>query len=292
MIVERPTYDRPRAIMHAEGREFSAVGIDAEGLDLDELEQVCSEGSPPALLYTIPTFQNPSGVTLSEERRRVLASFARERSLPVLEDDPVRPRPLRGRAAAEPVRARGRGASSCTAPRSRRRSRRGCASATRSSLRSWRRSSCRWRPRRTSRPRSRRRRRCTSSCAEGCSRRTSSGSAASCASGATRCSRLSRASSAGGRRWSRPEGGYFLWLELPEDVDAAELLERSSEAGVTFVPGADFGGAANTARLAFSYVSPDEIDEGVRLLGAATGGVAGGGRAGIAARRRGARSRG
>ena len=72
----------------------------------------------------------------------------------------------------------------------------------------------------------------------------------------------------GGRAtWSRPEGGYFLWLELPEEVDAAELLERSSEAGVTFVPGADFGGAANTARLAFSYVSPDEIEEGVRLLG-------------------------
>jgi DNA-binding transcriptional MocR family regulator len=67
--------------------------------------------------------------------------------------------------------------------------------------------------------------------------------------------------------WSHPEGGYFLWLELPVDVDAAELLERSSEAGVTFVPGADFGGAANTARLAFSYVSPGEIAEGVRLLG-------------------------
>ena len=61
-----------------------------------------------AFLYTIPTFQNPSGRTLSVERRRRLAELARERELLVLEDDPVRPRPLRRRAAAERVRARGR----------------------------------------------------------------------------------------------------------------------------------------------------------------------------------------
>jgi 2-aminoadipate transaminase len=46
------------------------------------------------------------------------------------------------------------------------------------------------------------------------------------------------------------------------------LLERATASGVTFVPGADFGGAPNTARLAFSFVSPDEIREGVRRLAA------------------------
>jgi DNA-binding transcriptional MocR family regulator len=71
----------------------------------------------------------------------------------------------------------------------------------------------------------------------------------------------------GGRaRWSRPEGGYFLWLELPEGTDSTELLGRASEAGVTFVPGADFGGGSGSARLAFSYASPAEIDEGVSRL--------------------------
>ena len=69
-------------------------------------------------------------------------------------------------------------------------------------------------------------------------------------------------------RWSRPQGGYFIWLELPGGGDAAKLLERAASAGVTFVPGADFGGAPNTARLAFSFVSPDEIREGVRRLAA------------------------
>jgi len=67
-------------------------------------------------------------------------------------------------------------------------------------------------------------------------------------------------------RWSRPEGGYFLWLELPESLDAGELLARATETGVTFVPGVDFGGPPNSARLAFSFASPAEIEEGVKRL--------------------------
>jgi DNA-binding transcriptional MocR family regulator len=66
--------------------------------------------------------------------------------------------------------------------------------------------------------------------------------------------------------WNLPEGGYFLWLELPEHVDGSELLPRAAEAGVRFVPGADFGGTPSSARLAFSFVSIAEIDEGVRRL--------------------------
>src|SRR5439155_23870225 len=62
--------------------------------------------------------------------------------------------------------------------------------------------------------------------------------------------------------WSRPQGGYFVWLDLP-GADATELLGRSSEAGVTFVPGTDFGGTSSSARLAYSFVSPDEIRAGV-----------------------------
>ena len=73
--------------------------------------------------------------------------------------------------------------------------------------------------------------------------------------------------------WSRPGGGYFVWLDLADDVDAAELLERAGAAGVTFVKGADFfpGGAGgrSSARLAYSFVSPTEIDEGVERLAAA-----------------------
>jgi DNA-binding transcriptional MocR family regulator len=67
-------------------------------------------------------------------------------------------------------------------------------------------------------------------------------------------------------RWSRPEGGYFLWLDLPDGVDGGELLSRAESTGVTFVKGTDFGGPSNSARLAFSFASPAEIDEGVARL--------------------------
>jgi len=70
--------------------------------------------------------------------------------------------------------------------------------------------------------------------------------------------------------WSFPEGGYFLWVDLPEAEDAAVLLRRSTEAGVTFVKGADFfpnGGGESSLRLAFSYETPERIIEGIALLG-------------------------
>jgi DNA-binding transcriptional MocR family regulator len=70
-----------------------------------------------------------------------------------------------------------------------------------------------------------------------------------------------------GAAWSHPNGGYFVWLELPEGTDAAEVMKRAD--GVTAVLGTDFGGAPNTLRLAYSYVSTDEIDEGVARLAAA-----------------------
>ncbi len=69
--------------------------------------------------------------------------------------------------------------------------------------------------------------------------------------------------------WTRPEGGYFLWLELPPALDAAALNERARAAGVAFVPGAGFfhgDRGRHTARLSFSYPSVDEIRTGaVRL---------------------------
>jgi DNA-binding transcriptional MocR family regulator len=68
-------------------------------------------------------------------------------------------------------------------------------------------------------------------------------------------------------RWSRPQGGYFTWLELPDGTDASEVIRRAD--GVTAVPGTDFGGPPNTLRLAYSFVSPEEIETGVERLAAA-----------------------
>ena len=73
-----------------------------------------------------------------------------------------------------------------------------------------------------------------------------------------------------GTRWTRPAGGLFVWLDLPEGVDGTRLLERAiNEVNVAFVPGAAFHAdrsGANTCRLSFSMVGPDTIDEGIRRL--------------------------
>ena len=73
-----------------------------------------------------------------------------------------------------------------------------------------------------------------------------------------------------GARWNRPEGGYFLWLDLPVGVNARALLHAAERIGVTFVAGPDFypwaGGGRSSARLAYSYASPAQLAEGVRRL--------------------------
>jgi 2-aminoadipate transaminase len=265
VLVERPTYDRPRKILAATGIDFGEVAVDEQGLDVDALEREL-DAAPAAFVYTIPTFQNPTGSTLSPERRRQLAELVRERGLPLLEDDPyglvrfegetlpsvfeldggervlysssfsktVAPGLRVGYAILPPelaARLEDLVASTYITP----------ALLSQATVYEF-------------------------------LRRGSFEPNLERVSGLLRARRdamleaLERELS-GGARWNRPEGGYFLWLDLPEDVDASELLRRATEAGVTFVPGVDFGGPPNSVRLAFSYVSPQEIEEGVRRLG-------------------------
>ena len=70
-------------------------------------------------------------------------------------------------------------------------------------------------------------------------------------------------------KWTRPKGGLFLWLELPEGTDAAELREKAFEAGVGYTAGTLFspdGKHRNCLRLCFGYMPPEDIKEGVRVL--------------------------
>src|SRR4051812_25776961 len=88
VLVESPTYDRPLKLLAARGVDVTTIAMDDEGLELDALAEALADGPKPAFLYTIPTFQNPSGRTLSTERRRGLVELAREHDLLILEDDP------------------------------------------------------------------------------------------------------------------------------------------------------------------------------------------------------------
>ena len=70
--------------------------------------------------------------------------------------------------------------------------------------------------------------------------------------------------------WTRPQGGLFLWVTLPEGLDAAELLKDALAHKVAYVPGAAFhpdGGGHNTLRLNFSFCDPKRIETGIRRLG-------------------------
>jgi len=68
-------------------------------------------------------------------------------------------------------------------------------------------------------------------------------------------------------KWSRPEGGFFIWLELPGLPDGRAVLERAQ--GVTAVPGTAFGAMSSFLRLSYSFAPPDEIDAGIQRLAAA-----------------------
>jgi 2-aminoadipate transaminase len=266
VLVESPTYDRPLKILAARGVEITAVPMDDEGLDLDALEQALADGPQPSFLYTIPTFQNPSGRTLAAERRKRLVELARERSLLVLEDDPYGLVRFGGEApptlfeldGGEHVAysssfsktiAPGLRVGYFILPRTLEAELEAIAVSTyitpvligQATVYEFVRGGL-------FEPNLER-------------VRTLLGTRRDAMLEA-----LEQDFASG--RWSKPEGGYFVWLELAESVDASELLERAEDAGVTFVKGTDFGGAPNTARLAFSYVSPDEIREGVRRLAA------------------------
>ncbi|MDP8968589.1 MAG: aminotransferase class I/II-fold pyridoxal phosphate-dependent enzyme, partial [Actinomycetota bacterium] len=78
-------------------------------------------------------------------------------------------------------------------------------------------------------------------------------------------------------RYQLPEGGYFMWVELPEGTDVSALLAAAAERGVQFVKGSDFllEGGENTLRLAYSGVTNDRIGEGVKRLAEAYRSLAG-----------------
>ncbi len=267
VLVEAPTYDRPLRILAEAGAEVAAVPQDEEGLDLDALEAMLDPRD--AVLYTIPTFQNPSGRTLSAERRERLAALARERGLLLFEDDPYGLIRFEGDAPPSLFELmEGEGViysssfSKTVAPGVRvgyyvlppelAASVEVMATSTyitpvllsQATVHEFLR-------RGAFEPNLERVR------------------------GLLRLRRDAMLAALerelGGRAgWSRPEGGYFLWLDL--GVETADLLERSTSAGVTFVKGADFflpgAGGGRSARLAFSFPSPDEIAEGVARLAA------------------------
>ncbi|MBA2521715.1 MAG: PLP-dependent aminotransferase family protein, partial [Solirubrobacterales bacterium] len=92
VIAEGPTYPGAVPVFCSYEADTRQVGMDSEGMRIDELEELLAEldreGRRPKFIYSVPTFQNPGGVTMSLERRRRLVAIAREREILVVEDNP------------------------------------------------------------------------------------------------------------------------------------------------------------------------------------------------------------
>ena len=269
VLVEAPTYDRPLKILAGLGADAVALPVDDDGLDPDALAAELDRGPKPAFLYTIPTFQNPSGRTLSAERRRRVVELAQDHDLLVLEDDPyglVRyegaPQPtlfeldggerIAYSSSFSKTIAPGVRVGYLVLPAELEADLEAIAVSTYiTPVLLGQATVHEFLSRGYLEPNLERVRRLL---------------------GARRDAMLAALDRELGAEaaWSRPEGGYFVWLDLPRGVSAAELLPHAADAGVTFVPGTDFyprgEGGAGSARLAFSFVSPDEIDEGVSRL--------------------------
>ena len=87
-IVEEPTYDRTLKVLRAHGARIEPVPLEDDGPDLDRLEELLGATPRPRAVYLIPTYQNPSGLCTSLEKRRAIVAMARERGVLVIEDDP------------------------------------------------------------------------------------------------------------------------------------------------------------------------------------------------------------
>ena len=106
VVVEQPSYDRTLLMLEKLGVDRIGVPLEADGIDVDGIEQALADGHRPKLVHIIPNFHNPAGCTLSEAKRRRLVELAAEHGFWIFEDDPYREVHFGGQAAADDAGAR------------------------------------------------------------------------------------------------------------------------------------------------------------------------------------------
>ena len=266
VIVEAPTYDRTLLALREMGADLLPIPIEADGIDVDLLARELEAGKRPKLAHIIPNFHNPAGVTLSLEKRRRLLELAGHYDFMIFEDDPYGELRFEGERlptmlelddSDRVVYASSFSKTVCPGIRV------GYLVGPEAVI------------------------------GEIIKRATNTYISPSmvsqaivaefCTSGAIDRSietvkgalRERRDALCGALRsqipdasFNPPEGGYFLWVELPEGADVDALAAAAKERGVIFVKGTDFliEGGLNTLRLAYSGVGPEQIEEGIGRL--------------------------
>ena len=269
VIVENPTFLGALEILHTFQVEIIGVDCDEHGLDVHKLEQALAANPQVKVIYTIPTFQNPSGTNLPLDRRQRLVDLAREYNVAVFEDDPYGDLQYSGEVIA-PIRALDDQVlyfgtfSKTLAPGIRvgfvvasdevmekllstrevsdisndRIMMRTVALALEDDFLPGHIQECRdfYRVRRDA-----------------------------------MLAALEREMPQG-VRWSKPDGGFFVWITLPDHIDSDRMFDVAAEYGVVFFPGEWFDPAreiSHTIRLSYSTVPEERIDLGIARLGEA-----------------------
>jgi 2-aminoadipate transaminase len=280
VVSEEPTYLGAIQAWRACQAEFLTVPMDEDGLRLEPLEEALRHG--PKFIYVLPNFQNPTGTTMSLSRRQRLVELARSWGVPIVEDDPygqlryegTHLPPLLALDAQHDGRGGGRGGvdgavihlgtfSKTLAPGLRLGWLVAPAEVIERVVRLKQAADLH-----------------TSSLTQMIAYEAARGAFPDRHVGRIRkvysvrrdamLSALARHMPAG-VRWTRPQGGLFLWVTLPAGLDSALLLEEAlQQERVAFIPGDAFhpnGGGRETLRLSFSYSDPGLIEEGVARLG-------------------------
>ena len=265
VIAELPTYDRTLLSLRNRGADVRMVELEPDGIDTAALERVLLAGAQPKLAHIIPNFQNPAGYTLSAAKRERLVELARTHGFTIFEDDPYVTLRFAGESLPTMFSTAGdtvvyaSSFSKTVCPGIRVGYLVGPADliariakiATSTYI-------------------------SPNMVAQGIVNQF-------CRSGAidrsiatvrdalreraqTLCDELS--AQLPDARFVAPEGGYFLWVDLPDGTDVAALFDAAAARGVQFVKGTDFvlEGGESSLRLAYSGVTPAEIREGVKRL--------------------------
>ncbi len=268
-LVEEPTYDRTLISLRTYGAEVVPVPLTAEGIDTEQLELTLQQHPSARLLYLIPTFQNPAGVSLPEAGRRRVVELAQQYGVLVMEDDPYGL--LRFEGASAPSLLEIDGGDNVV-----------YSSSFTKTVAPGIRTGYLVLPERLVAPLAK----LSENTYIAPNTFAEATLAAYCRAGrfepnverATSMLRQRRDAMEAalrehfphGSRWTTPEGGYFYWVDLPAVIDTAQLLPVAAELGVPYIKGSDFcagGGGGSSMRLAFSAVSPEQIGEGIARLG-------------------------
>ncbi len=268
VIVENPTFLGALEIFETYEAKIVGVEMDDHGMVIDDLRRVLAQEPNAKILYTIPTFQNPTGTTLPLERRQQLVDLAREHDVLVVEDDPYEALQYDGEPVA-PLRALDENVvhlgtfSKTIAPAIRT----GWAVAPKQifdlmlaarqliDLHN-----------------DRIQMRTVYYTADGFLREHLE--TVRPIYKARRDAMLAALEEhmPAGTTWSRPNGGFFIWIELPEQIDVNTFDEIAADHGVIYFPGNWFMPEEpqnNVIRLSFSTLPEDRIREGIARLGAA-----------------------